>query len=150
MTGTNHAITGIALAVAIKRPEIALPLALLSHFLLDMTPHSGVDVNKKKTFRWYLIAEAVCMVAITVVAMFAFPDMWLLIGSCAVIAFLPDILWPFQLNGSLANVKGFKQFYTFHQSIQWSETKRGFVFEALYLFVIIVFLCNEYFKAPIG
>ncbi|HVS78873.1 MAG TPA: hypothetical protein VHD84_01110 [Candidatus Saccharimonadales bacterium] len=39
MTATNHAITGALIALAVKKPELALPLALVSHFALDLIPH---------------------------------------------------------------------------------------------------------------
>lgn len=34
-----HTIAAIAIASAIKQPELALPLAFLSHFVLDFIPH---------------------------------------------------------------------------------------------------------------
>src|SRR5438270_5495542 len=39
MTATNHAITGAAIALAVKKPELAIPLAFISHFALDAIPH---------------------------------------------------------------------------------------------------------------
>lgn len=143
MTGLNHALTGITIAIVVKRPELALPLAFLSHFILDMTPHSLMDIASKKTFRGYLIVEAVSMVTVTVVAMLLFPDQWFLIGLCAMLAFLPDMLWPFYHNGSLREKRFFRPFYLFHQKIQWSETKRGFVFEGLYGAVLVIFLLSS-------
>lgn len=140
MTGVNHALTGIAIAVLVQRPEVAVPLALLSHFVLDMIPHGVVEVYKRRQFRNYLILEALCMTIITLIAMGAFAHIWFLVGLCAVLAFAPDMLWPFQLNGKLANAPGFRQFYWFHKRIQWSETKRGFVVEGLYAFVLVIFL----------
>lgn len=50
MTAANHALTGVAIALAVKRPELAIPLAFLSHFLLDMIPHYNPAGATKHTF----------------------------------------------------------------------------------------------------
>ena len=143
MTGLNHATTGIVIALVFKRPELAIPLSLLSHFLLDMIPHSFVPLKRKKLSTSYLFIETVLMLTITVVCMVAFNDMWLLIGTCAVVAFLPDFFWPFYYNEKLRHVPGFRSFYIFHKRIQWSETYRGWLVEALYFSVLVIFLATH-------
>lgn len=144
MTGLNHAATGIAIALIVRKPEFALPLALASHFVLDSIPHSAVSLARKKVFRAYLVGEALAMVAVTLVCMALFPDIAMLIGACAFLAFLPDVFWPFHYNGMLRDKPFFKRFYGFHQNIQWSETYRGWVVEALYLIVLVTFFASEH------
>lgn len=139
MTGLNHAATGITIALLVKRPEIALPLAFVSHFVLDMMPHSKVALSKK-AMTPYLIAEAIACTLLTVTCMMLFPEYWLLIGACAVLAFSPDFLWPFYYKGQLRHVRFFKQFYAFHKKIQWSETYRGWLVEVLYFSVMATFI----------
>jgi hypothetical protein len=39
MFATPHMIAGVAIGMAVHRPELALPLAFASHFLLDAIPH---------------------------------------------------------------------------------------------------------------
>lgn len=39
MTSTNHALTGAVIALAVKQPALAIPLAFGSHFIVDMIPH---------------------------------------------------------------------------------------------------------------
>lgn len=39
MLETPHVAVGAALAVKIGRPELAIPMALVSHFVLDRIPH---------------------------------------------------------------------------------------------------------------
>lgn len=146
MTGLNHAATGIAIALIVRKPEFALPLAFLSHFVLDSIPHSVVSLENRRVFIGYLIGEAVAMVAVTTICMFLFPDMWLLIGACAFLAFLPDVFWPFFYNGQLRDKPFFKKFYAFHQNIQWSETYRGWLVEALYLVVLVTFFSTKYYQ----
>ena len=144
MTGLNHAATGIAIALLVRKPEFALPLALLSHFVLDSIPHSTVSSANKRVFRAYLIVEASAMVTITLICMALFPDLSLLVGACAFLAFLPDIFWPFHYNGMLRDKPFFKKFYAFHQNIQWSETHRGWAVEALYLMVLVTFFTTQH------
>ncbi|MBX4190997.1 hypothetical protein KW794_02825 [Candidatus Saccharibacteria bacterium] len=53
MTATNHALTGAALAMLIKRPELAIPAAFLSHFVLDAIPHYNPPKMTKRHFKNY-------------------------------------------------------------------------------------------------
>ena len=39
MLETPHVVVGAAIAVKVGRPELAIPLALISHFILDHIPH---------------------------------------------------------------------------------------------------------------
>jgi hypothetical protein len=45
MLETPHVALGLAIAVAIPNPVISIPLALGSHFLLDMVPHWNPHIN---------------------------------------------------------------------------------------------------------
>lgn len=139
MTGLNHATTGIVIALVVKRPEFALPLAFLSHFVLDSVPHSFVPA-KRSAMVPYILLETVATITMTLICMIVFHDMWLLIGVCALLAFSPDFLWPFYYNGSLRDTPFFRTFYAFHKKIQWSETYRGWLVEALYFSVLLIFL----------
>lgn len=140
MTGLNHAATGTAIALIVKRPELALPLAFISHFVLDSVPHGIMPIHRKKIFASYLIVETIAMTSFTVLCMLAFRDQWLLIGLCAFTAFLPDVLWPFFFNGRWRDKPGLRVFYKFHKWIQHSETYRGWLVEVLYFIVLLIFL----------
>lgn len=45
MLETPHVALGAAIAVAVPNPLISIPLAIASHFLLDMTPHWNPHLN---------------------------------------------------------------------------------------------------------
>ena len=139
MTGLNHAATGITIALIFKRPEIALPLALLSHFVLDMVPHSYV-AQRKNVLVPYFALEAVVIVIIVTLCMKAFPEYALLLGASAAAACAPDLLWPFYYKTNTRYKPFFKQFFAFHNNIQWSETYRGWLVEVLYFSVLVIFL----------
>jgi membrane-bound metal-dependent hydrolase YbcI (DUF457 family) len=50
MTATAHALIGGAIAASIPNPALGLPLAAISHPLVDMIPHwdFGLGWRKKK------------------------------------------------------------------------------------------------------
>jgi hypothetical protein len=50
MTATNHALTGAVIALAVKKPELAIPLAFLSHFATDIIPHYNPPGIKAQKF----------------------------------------------------------------------------------------------------
>lgn len=139
MIGLNHATTGIVIAIVVRRPEFALPLAFISHFVLDTIPHSLV-APKRRYMVPYLVAEAIGATIITLVCMAAFPDIWFLVGLCAVLAYSPDFLWPFYYKTDLGKKPFFREFYAFHKKIQWSESYRGWLVEVLYFSVLLIFL----------
>ena len=45
MLETPHVALGVAIAVAIPNPLISIPLAFVSHFMLDMVPHWNPHIN---------------------------------------------------------------------------------------------------------
>lgn len=58
MTATAHSIVGAVIATKIPDLRIALPLALLSHYLGDKLPHWDPMVNYKNKSRFRLMTEA--------------------------------------------------------------------------------------------
>ncbi len=59
MTATAHALVGGAIAASISNPAIALPLAALSHPLLDMIPHWDLGLGWRGKNKITLFAESV-------------------------------------------------------------------------------------------
>ena len=59
MTATAHALVGGAIAASISNPAIALPLATLSHPILDMIPHWDLGVGWRKKNKVTLLVESV-------------------------------------------------------------------------------------------
>jgi hypothetical protein len=45
MTSTAHALVAGAIVAAVPNPEISLPLAFLSHFIMDAVPHWDFGTN---------------------------------------------------------------------------------------------------------
>lgn len=59
MTATAHALVGGAIAASISNPAIALPLASISHPILDMIPHWDLGVGWRRKNKTTLLLESV-------------------------------------------------------------------------------------------
>src|SRR5580704_14447947 len=98
MTTANHILVGSTIAVAIKQPLLALPLAFVSHFVLDSLPHFGyaragygTAFKHKMT---YLELPLDALGVVIVLLTFHFSE--ILILSCALLAIFPDFEWPYR------------------------------------------------------
>jgi hypothetical protein len=134
MIALNHALTGTAIAIAVKQPVLAIPLAFLSHFVLDAIPHFG-DMPfysyGHPLFRYVMAADGLLTVSSVGALMLFNPNLALVIGLGAFFAILPDVFWL----GHYA-LKWKHWFFTFHQKIQWFERPPGIIVEAAYLVFI--------------
>lgn len=101
---TPHTFAGIAIAALISNPIVAVPLAFISHFILDKTPHWDFYSNTQKEERlkgWRplaVMADLVVGVAVGLIATLYF--LWVVKDSTlaltsflsGIAAVLPDIL----------------------------------------------------------
>src|SRR5476651_2153688 len=99
MTSTNHAVTGMLVAAAIRRPELALPSAFLSHFLLDEIPHWSHVFKKWRYTKISVIADLVLAFALTLLAAATLKRSAWLILAASVLGVLPDAMWITEFNG---------------------------------------------------
>lgn len=94
MLETPHAILGATIATAIPNPTISLPLAFVSHFILDMVPHWNPHINTeintygKLTNRTFLIIGLDVVLALTTTILISKSNPYAYIGSF--LAILPD------------------------------------------------------------
>ena len=58
MTATGHAIIGTIIAAKVGNPTLAIPLAIVSHFLMDTIPHWDIATHRKEKTKSNLILEA--------------------------------------------------------------------------------------------
>ena len=148
MTATNHAMTGAIIGLSVHQPLLALPIALLSHFVLDAIPHYGSHLPqevllKTKGFRQYLFIELLLCVALVVVLGTVQPKHWLLAAICAFVAAAPDLL---SINRFL-RVRMGKSYHPnvysrFASAIQWFEKPSGAVVEVAWAAGCIVILAK--------
>lgn len=148
MTVINHMMTGALIAVAVHRPELAIPLALISHFVADMLPHYGygdVPFNERDAKKNFLIKQT--LDTYTGMGLFwivpyllrdyqaPWVTMW-----CMFSAALPDAYWAIQY--AVAQRKGtYTQpnwYARFHKAIQWCERPWGVYVEFVWLIFVAI------------
>lgn len=94
MTAAGHSITGAFLASKIPDPRIGIPLAIISHFALDLVPHWDVGTNWRKRKRHLTVIYAAIDVLLGIgLAVILFPsNNPLYLFSMIFAAQLPDLI----------------------------------------------------------
>jgi hypothetical protein len=165
MTATNHALTGAVIAMWVKRPELAIPLAFLSHFVLDAIPHYNPpnmvrskfenyseNYNKKlqdRNFRIILPLDMLLYFITLIILPFLAPSgvSPLTVFICEIVAVAPDfdggiryLLQKFTYKTKRA--KDDYWFKRFHLWFQWMERPWGIYVELVYLAGIVYVISN--------
>jgi hypothetical protein len=100
---TPHAVVGAAIAVAVPNPFLAIPLAFLSHFALDMTPHWNPHISTElkkygsitKQSKNIIYADVALsgLLSLFIASQFSSnPTLSLTILACAFAGILPDVI----------------------------------------------------------
>lgn len=153
---TSHLLTGAAITTKVTNPFLSLPLAILSHYLLDTLPHRDYRFNNRKNtkrilkerswqdlksnfFRFFLDGFLIILDGIfgLIVIFLIFsgkslpPFFWLVIFG----TILPDLL------ASLYYIfpRGvLKKHFLFHESIQNFDDKKNSFFWGTFNQLIII------------
>jgi len=122
--------------MAVGQPYFAIPLSILSHFVLDALPHFGeVGVGKEGYFpqlkRTVIIVDV--LIASVVLSWLLIHSHWLA-AVCAIAAVSPDFVWIYReavirLKGS---IKPRNAFSRYHERIQWGERPWGLIIEIVF------------------
>jgi len=143
MTGINHALTGAAVAAAINRPVLALPAALLSHFVTDGIPHWDYQFKPHIARRQLVMLADLALSAglLLFLALAVDANPWLIIAG-GLLGILPDTMWlNFFITGKPSETHKPKHpihlLRRFHFKIQWSETTQGIFIEALWFAAVL-------------
>lgn len=145
MTATNHALTGAIIGLTVHNPALALPLALLSHYLLDALPHFRPNLPdeillKTKGFKLYLLGEATLCFLIVLTLFLIQPAYWWLGAICAFVAAAPDLISIGRFRRVISDKPAKTNWYSrFAHKIQWFERPIGAVVEIVW-FVCAVFI----------
>lgn len=138
MRAVSHTVTGAVIAVALPSPWLALPLAAVSHFILDAMPHYGSDkiTTESRAFTYILAADTAMAAAFLLFLAVLQPSNWMLAAICGVIAASPDLMWLPKYISALRGREAPKEvnaLESFHSRIQWYERPPGLIVEALWL-----------------
>lgn len=139
---TNHMTTGAVIAFAIKQPAFALPLAFLSHFLLDALPHYGQQGEEhtfSKLTRFIVITDL--LVAGSFLLWLIFSGYYVAAAG-AFLAASPDAAWAYRITylhivGVIPKPSLLTRFHTW---IQWGERPWGLAIELVYTISILLVL----------
>jgi hypothetical protein len=138
MTGLNHALTGALVAATINRPVIALPAALLSHFVVDAVPHWNYELKPHIARRQLVMFAdlALSLALLLVLAATVDANPYLVIAG-GLLGILPDTMWLRYFITGRPSIHGspkrlINRIRQFHFWIQWSETSKGFFVELLW------------------
>jgi len=148
MTATNHALTGAVIGLAIANPLLAIPLALLSHYVLDALPHYHPDtpderLMRSKGFMIYLAVEALLCFLIVLLLVISRPDGWLLAVFCAFVAAAPDLLSiPTFQRVRHGKPQKLNAYTRFAKNIQWFERPSGAIVEIVWFLSISIALIS--------
>lgn len=137
MTGSNHVVAGALIAATVQQPVAALPLALVSHFVMDALPHYG-DNNKhswlNRHFKYVLLIDALLMISFIALVLIWQPAGWVLLIACGLVAVAPDAIWlPHYIADMRGETKPHGKFARFSKWIQWGERPWGIYIEAAVL-----------------
>jgi hypothetical protein len=144
MSIANHSLVGALIALTVKQPVLALPLALLSHYVLDTLPHfgyAGQGYNEALKHPLTYIEQPFSWAAFVLLVVTLRDQGWLVYAAAAV-AVSPDLMWPYRYfffervgkkppGGGLTN---------FHRHIQWCERSWGVGVEIVFFGVFFSIL----------
>jgi hypothetical protein len=148
MRAINHALTGAFIGLTVTEPIVALPVAFVSHYILDVFPHHGdgsAAPDKSRlsltAFKATLIIDALLCLILVIILAATRPLDWILAAVCAFIAAAPDFA-SFNRFKSAVNGKKWKAgpYVRFANSIQWFERPIGAAVEVAWFVAALILI----------
>lgn len=95
MTASNHVLTGMVVGSVLGVPVLSLPVAFLSHFILDSLPHydTGDKDHTTRKFLYVLTVDTAVAASIVLSTFLLQPVGWPLIVAAGIVAASPDLMW---------------------------------------------------------
>lgn len=144
MNTLNHSATGAVIAVVTGNPVAVLPLAFVSHFVLDALPHHGHPGNggypealKHRKLTFFSLGYELIGFSILLFLLIGQP--WF-VWVAALLALTPDLKWPYRywFYERKGNEPPEADILTkFHQWIQWCERPWGIIVEIGYSIIVL-------------
>jgi hypothetical protein len=146
MTATNHAVTGVLVATVINEPLLAVPVAFISHFVMDVIPHFDAGPNSPRLAKIVVFADVLSASILSLVlALLLKSDIspWLVL-ACAFTCMSPDLVWGWRFyklkDISRILSEPMSLFSKLHLKIQWSETHPGAYVEVFWLVSVLALI----------
>ena len=145
MTAINHALTGALIGLVVGQPAVAIPAALVSHFVCDALPHYDSEPKGARVgqpyFRRYLLTEAVLCLLLVIILVSVRPVHWQLAVACAFVAASPDLFWINRYR-AISQHRAWKPnaFLRFTDRIQWFAQPIGGVVEVAWFVGAVILL----------
>jgi hypothetical protein len=144
MQAINHTLTAGVIALTVKQPELVAPLALASHFALDMIPHYyNVPPWKGGSKRRYyntIYLDAALTLGAYIAMIKIWPSHSGVISLAVFLAIAPDFFWAIQRKVAPQSLIG--RYLKWHKAIQWSESAKGIIVEILWCLTSLAVLAN--------
>lgn len=148
MTAANHALAGVAIALAVKQPLLAVPLAFGAHFVMDAIPHFPSSLNSLKVVKAVIFIDTIVASSLTIglsISLKTNVSGWLIFAS-ALACMSPDLVWGWRLyklkNLRKVILEPMSPFSRFHTRIQWGNTHLGTLMEVIW-FVSMAWLIRN-------
>lgn len=140
MTGFNHGLVGGLIGKLVPFP-LSLPVALASHFLLDMLPHYGIEQSERNKSKFWKVFFTIDVLATLGLAIYAINTRHYVMFLGGLLATAPDYLWV----GKVVKSRSFdlsnhsNRFTRWHANIQRYERPWGIWIE-IPLSLILVYI----------
>jgi len=143
MTVSNHAITAANLSLVFQKWWI-VPIAFLSHFILDLLPHYGQILDKRsKLFITIQIIDAITLLLVFVLIFNTNSINLAITISAVIVACMPDMIWVIRFIREQIGAVDIPKSYIskIHSFLNMHEYKNGWVFDiAWFAAMLIVFI----------
>jgi len=146
-----HILIGMIIGVKFKSPWLVIPIAILSHFILDAIPHWDGNFDKKKFKKTKsVVINDIDMIvkfldiigSISVIIFFYMQADKGMMVLGAVMAILPDLSKVGYLT-KLKDTKGYMHYIMFHNNIQGEASiMDGLSIQAIFFISLVIVLLH--------
>ncbi len=146
---TNHILAGALIGLTIKQPGVAIIVACLSHFAMDVVPHFGYPGNRGygealKHALSYAVGIGTALTSLAVVAFLGTRGEWLALAT-GLVAASPDVIGfytylAYERIGRPSNRVLEVVHVRFHRAIQWCERPWGVWIELVAMLLLSAIL----------
>lgn len=152
MTATNHVVAGVLIGTALHNPLLAIPVAVVSHYVLDCIPHFDYPSTGKGYFSLKyaigLATDSAIAAAVLVSLIILQPAHYWLLVVCGVAAASPDLMWLYyHIYKKSQGRENWPRLVKLHSNIQKITTPKLWPTELLWFLVTGSLVISRLYKA---